>query len=148
MQKSRQTEKVVIEYADWTSVLPWLTQIAFVLSIALVIARMLMLEMPHDPMEVLESTTVAPRGCGPAGSMVLDLLCCVPALLVLTRRVIDKKYIIRISPAHLALAAFAILALVSTAWAANRAKALEMSFHVIAAASIFWSSAQLVRSWA
>ena len=64
MSKQKPQEKVIIEYTDWTQFLPWLTQFAFVLAIGLVIARMLMLEMLHDPFSSLENSTVAPRPSG------------------------------------------------------------------------------------
>ncbi len=145
--KQKPQENVVIEYTDWTKFLPWLTQIAFVLSVALVIARMMMLESLHDPLDALEATTQPPRACGPAGSVVLDLLCCVPALLVLLRRVVDKAYIIRLSWAEALLGAFAAWALLSPIWAANKSQAMVLSLHLVAAAALFWATAQLVRSW-
>jgi O-antigen ligase len=79
--------------------------------------------------------------------VVLDLLCCLPALLVLLRRVCDKGYIVRITLAEALLGLFAIWALSSTLWSANKADALVLSSHVVAAAAMFWAAAQLVRSW-
>ena len=78
---------------------------------------------------------------------MLDLICCVPALLVLLRRALDRKYIIRLTPAQASLGIFALVAIASTSWAANKSQALTLSFHVLAAAMIFWAMAQVVRSW-
>ena len=100
-----------------------------------------MLETLHEPLSSLQSTTPAPRGCGPAGSVVLDLLCCVPALLVLFRRAVDKTYIIRLTIAEALLGLFSLWALLSPLWAANKAQALILSFHLVAGAAMFWAMA-------
>ncbi|HEX3355557.1 MAG TPA: hypothetical protein VHS31_01150, partial [Tepidisphaeraceae bacterium] len=141
------TPQVVIEYTNWSKFLPWLTQIAFVLAISLVIARCIMLETLRDAFDLSASSSIAPRGCGPAGSVVLDLLCCLPALLVLLRRVLDKTYIVRFTWAEGLLALFAGWAFLSTVWAGDKFQTLVLAFHLIAAASLFWAMAQLVRSW-
>ncbi len=147
MAKPTQQSQVVIEYTDWSKFLPWLTQVAFVLAIALVVARGFMLETLRDAFDLSAGTLIAPKGCGPAGSVVLDLLCCLPAILVLLRRVLDKTYIVRFTWAEGLLALFAAWALLSTLWAGDKFQALVLAFHLIATASLFWAMAQLVRSW-
>lgn len=147
MNKSKPQEKVVIEYTDWSKFLPWLTQLAVIFAIGLVLARATMLETLREPFGSLSSPTAPPRACGPACSLVLDLFCCVPALLVLLRRVLDKTYIVRFTWAQALLCAFAVWALLSTLWAGDKFQSLVLAFHLVGAAALFWSMAQLVRSW-
>src|SRR5690349_15314489 len=73
----------------------WLTRTAFVLTAAIVIARSTMLETLRNPLEVLPGSDPVPRGPGAGAGAVLDLLACVPALLVLARRAIDPTYALR-----------------------------------------------------
>ena len=129
---------------------PWparLTQFAFVLALAIVFARGTMLETLRDPFDVEFGADAVPRAPGPAASLVLDLLCCVPALLVLTRRLIDSKYSLRFGWSHVAFAGFALWAVVSAAWAPDAFAALVMGSHLVAAAALMWAAAQLVRTW-
>jgi O-antigen ligase len=145
--KKKVPENVVVEYTDLRQFLPWLTQLAFILAIGLTLARGMNQESVREPFSALESSTPAPRACGAAGSMVLDLLMCLPALLVLLRRVLDKNYIVRFTWAEALLCAFAGWAVLSVAWAGDKFDALVESSHLVAAAALFWAMAQLVRSW-
>jgi O-antigen ligase len=78
---------------------------------------------------------------------VLDLLCCLPALLVLTRRLIDSNYNLRFGWSHVMFAGFALWAVASAAWAPDAFAALVTGSHLIGAAALMWAVAQLVRSW-
>src|SRR5687767_7780557 len=69
-----------------TDRLAWLSHAALVLALALIASRALMLETLRDPFEPAPQSEAAPGGPGAGTSVVLDLLCCVPALLVLVRR--------------------------------------------------------------
>ena len=124
-----------------------LTQVAFVLALAVVFARATMLETVRDPFDVVYGADAAPRAPGPAASLVLDLLCCLPALLVLTRRLVDPCYNLRFAWSHVAFALFALCAAVSSFWAADKFVALVTGAHIVAAAALLWATAQLVRSW-
>src|SRR5438046_2249134 len=124
MSKTKRNEPVIIEYTDWSKFLPWLTQVAFVLALALVAARATMTETLREGLDSLSSTILPPRACGPAGSVVLDLLCCAPALLVLLRRVLDKTYIVRFTWAEALLGLLALWAVCSTIWASDPFSAL------------------------
>src|SRR5205085_9551746 len=73
---------------------PWLTQAAFVLTLVLIIARVLMCESVREGFDVSRNLE-APVGPGPTTTLVLDAFCCLPALLVLLRRVVDREYVIR-----------------------------------------------------
>src|SRR2546427_13308797 len=111
MAKTQQKPKpasprVEIVQAPWG---PMLTQAAFVITIALIIARALMPEILRDAMEAVPGGDTTPRGAGPATSLVLDLICWIPALLVLVRTIIEKDYVIRLRLSHVL---FALLALV------------------------------------
>jgi O-antigen ligase len=91
--------------------------------------------------------TDVPRGAGPATSIALDLLCCIPAMLVLARRVSDRQYVLRPIWAVLPLGLLAIWGFASVFWAADKFAALVMAFHWLAACALIWAMAQLVRSW-
>jgi len=80
MAKARDAIVTELEGPRWS--VEWLTQVAFVLALALVVARVTFPDASRAR-EALAST--APRGAGPATSIALDLLCCVPAILVLAR---------------------------------------------------------------
>ena len=136
--------QVEIVQAPWG---PVLTQAAFILTIALIIARALMSEILRDPFEVMPGSEPSPRGAGAATSLVLDMVCWLPAILVLVRRVIERDYVIRLRTSHVLFGLLAIWAAVSTFWASDKFAALVTSFHMITAALLIWSTAQLIRSW-
>jgi O-antigen ligase len=138
------SEPVEIVQAPWG---PVLTQAAFVLTLALVAARALMPEVLRDATTILPGASLAPRSAQAATSLVLDLLCCLPALLVLVRRVIEKDYLIQLRISHLLIGAFALWAALSTIWATDQYAALVTATHILAAAVVIWSTTQLVRSW-
>lgn len=147
MSKSKAQENVVVEYADLSGLLPWVTQVAFFLSLGLVIARCTMMESLTDPTPVTVGGTASPASPGPGTTFWLNLLCCVPAILVLIRRAIDRTYYLHFGISHLLLGLLSLLALISTAWASNKYAAFINSSTMIAAAAMFWSATQLVRSW-
>src|SRR3954471_17732151 len=65
----------------------WWTQVAFVLAVALVLVRATV----GDYSKTREPRTAdTPRAAGAATGLALDLLCCLPAILVLARRVMDR----------------------------------------------------------
>ena len=146
MTKSKPPENIVIEYTDWSRFLPWLTQLAFVLAISLVTARAIMLETLRETFSEILGNSLAPlclRGGGVG--VVLDLACCVPALLILLRRALDKSYIVRFTWGS-AAGDFRRLGMLSTIWAGDKFESLVLAFHLVAAAALFWAMAQLVRS--
>jgi tetratricopeptide (TPR) repeat protein len=129
---------------DWPA---WLTQVAFVLALAAVYARGTMLETVRDAFDITFGADAIPRGPGPAASLVLDLICCIPALLVLVRRVVDRSFTLCFTWSHAAFFAVALWATASNLWAADRFTALVTGAHIVAAAALMWAVAQLVRSW-
>ncbi|MGB7160372.1 MAG: O-antigen ligase family protein, partial [Tepidisphaeraceae bacterium] len=124
-----------------------LTQLAFVLALAVVFARGTMLESVRDSIDVDFRADAVPRGAGPAAGLVLDLITCLPALLVLVRRLVDPTFVLRWAWSHLAFGLLAACAALSTLWTADRFLALVTGAHVVAAAALLWAMAQLVRSW-
>src|SRR5258706_3873012 len=100
----------------------WLTQIAFVLAMALVVARATTGDFSKDRSEPMVSA--APRAGGPAVAIGLDLLCCLPAILVLARRVSDREYVLRWSWSIAAMGLLAVMGVASTLWASNKFWAL------------------------
>lgn len=125
----------------------WLTQVAFVLALGLVVARATMLEILREPFAALPGGEAIPRGPGPASSLILDLFCCVPALLVLARRALDRTYVIRLAWSHLAMGLLGIWTVLSTLWAADRFAAAVNGSHFFSAITLLWAASQLMRSW-
>lgn len=126
---------------------PWttnLTQAAFVLASALVIARATFLESVRDTEPVASE---GPLNAGATTALLFDLLICVPALLVLLRRVIDPSFQLRRTISHILLGALGLLAVCSTFWASDKFLAAVTSFHLLAAAVLVWTMTQLVHSW-
>lgn len=72
-----------------------LLQIALIVAISVVIAKSTMMESLRDPFGITPNAAPYPRGQGPASGLVLDLLACVPALLVCIHRVLQKRPIVR-----------------------------------------------------
>ncbi len=126
---------------------PWLTQFAFVLTLILLIARALMSETARDAFDVVPGTTAAPAAPGAASTVVLDALCCLPALLVLLRRVADRTYVVRWSWSHVLFGLLAIWSAISFAWSTDRFVTAIAAATTLSAAALIWSTAQLVRSW-
>lgn len=124
----------------------WLTQCAFILALALVAARATIPDFSKVRGEAAFSADT-PRGPGAATALGLDLLCCVPALLVLARRAMDRQYILRVSWSLVPLAALVIWGMISLAWSADKFAALLGASHLMAALAMLYAGSQLVRSW-
>jgi O-antigen ligase len=129
---------------DW---LGRLTEAAFLLALVVVGARALAHEFLRDTFEVLPSSPFVPSAPGPAASLLMDLLCCLPAVLVLVRRAIDRAYVVRVAWSHLPMALLAGWMALSTLWAADRFAAFINAANFISALVLLWSMTQLVRSW-
>jgi hypothetical protein len=125
----------------------WLTRLAFALSAALVLARATMLETLRNPLDVFPGNDLDPRGPGAATGVVLDLLGCLPALLVLLRRSFDPTYRLRFTWSLLPLAGLALWTVSSVLWSGDRFAAAVAGFHWLAGSVLLWSTAQLVRDW-
>jgi hypothetical protein len=125
-----------------------ITRVAFYLALVIVAARVGMQETLRDPLPVGPGSLAAPKVAGPATSLFLDLLCCVPALLILLRRVIDSTYILRWGWSHVLMGALAAWAIFSRFWAADRFAAMISSGDLAAGFVLIWAATQLVRSHA
>jgi len=125
----------------------WLTQLAFILTVALVICRGSMTEVIRSDTNPSPGTTPAPQVPGPATSLGLDLICCLPALLVLTRRAIDPDFRLLSSRAYWPMFLLALLAAASPIWASDKFAAIVSASHFVTAIIFLWSTSQLVRSW-
>ncbi|HWE95420.1 MAG TPA: O-antigen ligase family protein [Tepidisphaeraceae bacterium] len=125
----------------------WLTQAAFVLTAALVVCRLLISESIRSSIDPLAGGSPTPLAPGPGSGLVLDLLCCVPALLVLGRRAIDGGYTLLRSWSHLFMGLLGVWAALSPLWAADRFAATVSAAHLFASLVLLWSTSQLVRSW-
>jgi O-antigen ligase len=129
---------------DWRA---GLTLLAFGLALALTASRCMLLETIRDPYQVSPGSMPMPKGAGADVSLWLDVLCCVPALLVLARRVVDKTYTVRYTLSHLAMLLLVGWMALSTWWAADKFAAVVAVSNFIAALALLWAMSQLVRSW-
>ncbi len=120
---------------------------AFGLVLSLVITRGTMQEFLREPFEVLPGSDIVPHAAGPTASLGLDLFCCIPALLVLSRRLIDKSIPLRTPRSLIPLALLSGWMLLSTVWAADKFGALITACHWSAAMAMLWTAMQLVTDW-
>ena len=123
------------------------TQLAFILTLALIIARAIMTENARDSVDAVIKGLTAPRTISAGGILFLDALCTVPAILVLMRRVCDRTYVIRWTWSCLLIGLLAIWAMCSIAWSTDKFLTLISAANTFASATLIWSTAQLVRSW-
>ena len=129
---------------------PWpvlLSRVAFALTLALTIARALMSETIRGGTDVIPGGMAAPAVPGPASTLFLNALCCLPAILVLVRRAIERPFVLRGSWSQVIFALLALWSAASVAWSADKFTAVVYASSFIAAAALVWSTAQLVRSW-
>jgi tetratricopeptide (TPR) repeat protein len=128
---------------------PWrrLTQFAFLLSLVLVIVRMTTQEFLRPESLPAPGSASVPAVAGPATSFLLDLLCCLPALLVLARRIVDRGYNLKFAWSHLAMLLLGAWTLTSILWASDKFAAAMNASHWAVALVLLWSSSQLVRGW-
>jgi O-antigen ligase len=124
-----------------------LTQAAFGLALAMTAARCMLLETIRDPFEISIGALAIPRNAGANVSLILDLLCCLPAILVLLLRCLDKTYTIRWAWSTLPMLLLAGWMAASAAWADDQFAAVVSSANFIAAIALLWAMSQLVRSW-
>lgn len=129
---------------DWRAML---TQTAFGLALALVACRCMLLETIRDPFEINVGGIAIPRGAGADTSLVLDLLCCIPAMLVLLRRCLDKTYTIRWGWSLVLIAPLAVWMAASVGWADDQFADVVSTGNFIAAMALLWAMSQIVRSW-
>jgi O-antigen ligase len=129
-----------------SSLARWISRIAFLLSLVVIIARLTTPDVLRDPWDTTPGSDVVPAGPGPATGLVLDLLACLPAILVLIRRALDRNYRLARHWSHLLLFPLAMWAVLSTAWSADRFAAVVTAAHFFAASCLLWAMSQLVRS--
>lgn len=106
-----------------------------------------MREVLRDPMDVRPGSDPVPRFAGPAASVGVDLLCCLPAMLVLLRALLDRTFTFARCRSVLPMALLSGWMLLSTAWASDKYAALVLACHWTAATVLLWAVAQLVRDW-
>src|SRR4051794_31235438 len=127
----------------WSS----LTQAAFVIIVALVLARATMLETLRDPFEASPSAEPVPRSFGAGPAVVLDWLAFVPALFIVARSLLDRSYALRLAPSVALLIALALWAAMSPFWSNDRFVAVVGAAHFAGGVAILWAMSQLVRTW-
>ena len=127
---------------------PRLHTVALVILLSTVVGRAVMMQNLRDPFNVAPGSQPYPTSsAGPAAAIVLDLLCCVPGLLILLSRTLDRKSLTAPSWAARLFGALAALALASGFWAADKFAAVIGAADLVAAFAVLWAAAQLVRGW-
>src|SRR5690349_4841946 len=106
--------------ADSLDVWRWIGRLTFGLMLAVVICRSTMLEYLRDPFPVTPGADPAARGPGPSTTLLLDLLCATPALLVLLRASLDSTFTLRKSRANVVMLLLAVWICCSALWADDR----------------------------
>jgi O-antigen ligase len=129
---------------DWRAML---TQAAFGLGLALVASRCMLLETIRDPFEISVSSAPIPLGAGADTSLVLDLLCCLPAILILVRRCFDKTYTLRWSWSLVLVLPLTLWMAASARWADDKFANVVSTANFVSAMALLWAMSQLVRSW-
>jgi len=124
-----------------------LTQIAFGLALAVVVARCMAMETIRDPLPVSVGSTPVPLGTGADSSLILDLLCGLPAILVLVRRCTDKTYRLRGSWSLALLLPLVAWMGLSVKWADDKFACIVSACNFAGAMALLWAMTQLVRSW-
>ena len=101
----------------------------------------------RDPFEVTPGRPLYPAAAGISSALVLDALCCIPALLVLLRQLLSPGAgVARLFSPWIA-AALAIWVAVSTFWADDKFAAICFAAHFASAIALFWAMSQLAHSW-
>lgn len=136
-----------LEPQAWQSNWEWVTRAALLLTVALVLCRALMNDSIRDPVPPAPHSQAAPLAPGPGTSLALDLLCCLPALWVLTRRAFDQSFRLAHTWGFVPMLLLGVLAVASVRWSADRFSAIVSASHLLSALILLWSTAQLVRSW-
>ncbi len=122
----------------------WITHIAFLIGLIVVVARLTTPDVLRDPWEPTPGAEVTPAGAGIGTGLVFDLLACLPAILVLLRAAVDGEFKLVFRTSHALLAGLCIWMVCSVAWSADRFAAAATAAHWCAAASLLWAMSQLV----
>lgn len=121
-----------------------ITLLAFILALVMVTLRITLPETLRDSISFGSADLPGPRA---TTTLVFDLICWVPALLVLVRRAIDPTYTLRMHVSHALMALLAGWVVASTFWAGDRFQSVITASTWCAAMALGWAMCQLVRSW-
>ncbi len=133
--------------ADTPPLWRWLERIALLIGLAVVIARATMTETLYEPHPPMPGQAAPPIGAGPTSSIVLSLLACLPGLVALARRALDRDYRLTHGVTYFFMLALAAWAILSPLWASDVFAALVDSVTLLGAMALIWGMAQLVRTW-
>ncbi len=135
------------EPSDAGEIWRWVGRITFGLMLAVVLCRCTMLEFLRDPFPVSPGSAATARGPGPGTTLLLDLLCAAPAILVLLRAALDRAFVLRKSIANVIMLLLAIWIAAGTQWADDRFAATVDAANLCSALSMLWAAQQLARTW-
>lgn len=125
----------------------WLERAGILVGMSVVIARATMLETVYEQQLPLPGQAAPPLGAGPAASIALSFLACVPALIALARRAIDRSFVLTHATTHVFMLALAGWAVLSPFWAGDQFAAMTGSITLFGALALIWGMAQLIRDW-
>jgi hypothetical protein len=118
--------------------------VGLLLALATVLARATMLESVTAADRALPQAGAGARDAGSATGLILDLLCCLPALVVMLRRAIDPAHVSKPSLACRLSALLGGWVTVSVFWADDKYAAAVNAAHLLAAFSLLWTASQSV----
>jgi O-antigen ligase len=120
-----------------------LTRFALALALILAAVRATMLEgVRESPLQPLD-----PIPPGAATTLILDLLSCIPAALVLLRRLIDREFRLHGGWVFGVWFLFASLAMLSSVWTSDRWLTLVSAPQLMSLGLLGWAVFQSVRRW-
>lgn len=125
----------------------WIDRLSLLWVTAIVIARCTLQETLRDPLEVLPGAPGPPRSVGPSATMVLNLLACVPAILLIVRSALSRRPAVKPHWAGRVAAALSCWMALSVLWADDQFAAIVGASTFIAAAGVLWTVSNCLRTW-
>ena len=116
-------------------------------SIALCLSRAMMMEIAREPFVLIPGEAMPTGGAGSVVTVVLDMLCFLPALFVGLRAMVDQGFRLRWAYSAGLLLCLGLWALASVFWSADRFVAACSAGKLVSGAAMLWALVQLVRDW-
>jgi tetratricopeptide (TPR) repeat protein len=123
------------------------TRVAWVVAAAAVIARATISQSLRQPFSPAPGLTAYPHGAGPSSELLLDLLSCVPALMILWKRITGQIPAMRIALVHIFAGLLGVWTAASVIWAADKFAAAVGAADLVAAFALMWAVSQATPTW-